>query len=106
MTAVATILALTPVALGLAHGSIIAAELATVVIGGLFSSTFLTLIVIPVIYSLVDGGKAGFRGRFLRSGTDAAETPSGALERAGRLADRRRQVLTGGTTATLPSPPR
>ena len=42
-------------------------------------STFLTLMVIPVIYSLVDGGKAGFRGRFLRSGTDAAETPSGAL---------------------------
>jgi HAE1 family hydrophobic/amphiphilic exporter-1 len=66
MTAVATILALTPVAVGLAHGSIIAEELATVVIGGLFSSTFLTLMVIPVIYSLVDGGKAGFRRRFLR----------------------------------------
>ena len=44
---------------GFAHGSIIAAELATVVIGGLFTSTFLTLIVIPVIYSLVDGGKQG-----------------------------------------------
>ena len=57
MTAVATILALMPVALGFAEGSIIAAELGTVVIGGLFSSTFLTLIVIPVIYSLVDGGK-------------------------------------------------
>jgi HAE1 family hydrophobic/amphiphilic exporter-1 len=72
MTAVATILALSPVAAGLAHGSIIAGELATVVIGGLFSSTFLTLMVIPVIYSLVDGGKEGFRGRFLR-GEEAAE---------------------------------
>ena len=71
MTAVATILALLPVALGFAHGSIIAAELATVVIGGLFTSTFLTLMVIPVIYSLVDGGKEGFRKRFLRGDTAA-----------------------------------
>ena len=71
MTAVATILALSPVAIGLSHGSIIAAELATVVIGGLFTSTFLTLIVIPVIYSLVDGGKVGFRKRFMRGGEQA-----------------------------------
>jgi HAE1 family hydrophobic/amphiphilic exporter-1 len=55
MTAIATILALIPLAAGFNQGSIIAAELGTVVIGGLFSSTFLTLIVIPVIYSLVDG---------------------------------------------------
>jgi HAE1 family hydrophobic/amphiphilic exporter-1 len=55
MTAIATILALIPLAAGFNEGSIIAAELGTVVIGGLFSSTFLTLIVIPVIYSLVDG---------------------------------------------------
>jgi len=75
MTAIATILALSPVAIGFAHGSIIAEELATVVIGGLFSSTFLTLIVIPVLYSLVDGGKEGFRKRFM-SGDD--ESPSAA----------------------------
>ena len=55
MTAIATILALVPLAAGFNEGSIIAAELGTVVIGGLFSSTFLTLLVIPVIYSLVDG---------------------------------------------------
>src|SRR4029079_16382626 len=53
MTAIATILALIPLAAGFNQGSIIAAELGTVVIGGLFSSTFLTLLVIPVIYSLV-----------------------------------------------------
>ncbi len=64
MTAVATILALLPVAAGLSEGSIIAAELGTVVIGGLFSSTFLTLIVIPVIYSLVDGAKSSAARRF------------------------------------------
>jgi HAE1 family hydrophobic/amphiphilic exporter-1 len=60
MTAIATILALVPLAAGFNEGSIIAAELGTVVIGGLFSSTFLTLIVVPVVYSLVDGGKTGF----------------------------------------------
>jgi len=64
MTAVATILALLPVALGFSEGSIIAAELGTVVIGGLFSSTVLTLIVIPVIYMLVDGGKLWASRRF------------------------------------------
>jgi HAE1 family hydrophobic/amphiphilic exporter-1 len=77
MTAIATILALTPVALGFAHGSIIAGELATVVIGGLFTSTFLTLMVIPVLYSLVDGGKDGFRKRFMKGGSDDETPPDG-----------------------------
>jgi len=53
MTALATILALVPLSLGLNEGAIIAAELATVVIGGLISSTLLTLVVVPVIYSLI-----------------------------------------------------
>jgi HAE1 family hydrophobic/amphiphilic exporter-1 len=45
---------MTAIALGLTEGAIIAAELATVVIGGLFSSTLLTLLVVPVMYSLFD----------------------------------------------------
>ena len=57
MTAIATMLALMPLALGLSEGEIIASDLATVVIGGLFTSTFLTLIVIPVVYSLVEDAK-------------------------------------------------
>jgi HAE1 family hydrophobic/amphiphilic exporter-1 len=57
MTAFATILALIPLAAGFNQGSIIAAELGTVVIGGLFSSTFLTLLVVPVVYSLIDDAK-------------------------------------------------
>ncbi|MFL5689365.1 MAG: efflux RND transporter permease subunit [Chloroflexota bacterium] len=64
MTAIATILALVPLAAGFNEGSIIAAELGTVVIGGLFSSTFLTLLVIPVVYSLVDGLKVRAARRF------------------------------------------
>ena len=70
MTAIATILALIPLAAGFNQGSIIAAELGTVVIGGLFSSTFLTLLVIPVIYSLVDGGRTGISRRLRRSDED------------------------------------
>ena len=53
MTAFTTIFALLPLAMSSADNSgIIGAELATVVIGGLVSSTFLTLIVVPVVYTL------------------------------------------------------
>jgi HAE1 family hydrophobic/amphiphilic exporter-1 len=55
MTAIATMLALVPLAAGFNEGSIIAAELGTVVIGGLLSSTFLTLIVVPAVYLLIEG---------------------------------------------------
>src|SRR5204862_4857138 len=59
MTAIATMLALMPLVLGFSEGSIIAAELGTVVVGGLFTSTFLTLIVVPVVYSLLDSTQRG-----------------------------------------------
>jgi len=53
MTALAAMLALAPLAFGwVGEGVSLASELAIVVIGGLFSSTFLTLVVIPVLYSL------------------------------------------------------
>src|SRR5660397_291486 len=54
MTAVATILALTPMALGLSEGSFLSRPLALVVIGGLFTSTILTLIIVPVVYLTFD----------------------------------------------------
>ena len=54
MTAVATILALSPMALGLGEGSFLSRPLAVVVIGGLISSTALTLIIVPVVYLVFD----------------------------------------------------
>ncbi len=54
MTAVATILALTPMALGLGKGGFLSTPLAVVVIGGLFTSTFLTLVLVPVLYLTID----------------------------------------------------
>jgi len=72
MTAIATILALIPLAAGFNQGSIIAAELGTVVIGGLFSSTFLTLLVVPVVYSLVDDVRARVARRWSSDETAGA----------------------------------
>jgi hydrophobic/amphiphilic exporter-1 (mainly G- bacteria), HAE1 family len=53
MTALCTIIAMIPMAIGWGSGAMLTTELAIVVIGGLFSSTVLTLIVVPAIYSLV-----------------------------------------------------
>ncbi|WP_447652678.1 efflux RND transporter permease subunit [Microbacterium sufflavum] len=70
MTALATILALTPMALGITgHGGFISQPLAIVVIGGLISSTVLTLIVLPTLYNLVEGAKERRRARRGDGGT-------------------------------------
>jgi HAE1 family hydrophobic/amphiphilic exporter-1 len=58
MTAAATIFALIPMGMGLTGGGLFVSQsLAIVVIGGLVSSTILTLILVPVLYSLVEGVK-------------------------------------------------
>ena len=58
MTALATIFALLPLGIGLTgHGGFISQPLAIIVIGGLVSSTVLTLVVLPVLYYLVEGAK-------------------------------------------------
>ena len=77
MTAIATILALIPLAAGFNEGSIIAAELGTVVIGGLFSSTFLTLLVVPAVYLLVDGVKVRLGRRRADDAPAVTNEPAG-----------------------------
>ncbi|MCY7325591.1 MAG: efflux RND transporter permease subunit, partial [Microbacteriaceae bacterium] len=58
MTAVSTIFALLPLAVGLTGtGGFISQPLAIIVIGGLISSTALTLVVLPVLYYLVEGAR-------------------------------------------------
>ncbi len=58
MTAAATIFALVPMALGISgEGMLISKPLAIVVIGGLVSSTLLTLILVPVLYLLLESVK-------------------------------------------------
>lgn len=55
MTALATIFALIPMALGVTgEGGFIAQPLAVVVIGGLITSTVLTLVLVPTLYAMVE----------------------------------------------------
>lgn len=55
MTALATIFALLPMALGVTgEGGFISQPLAVVVIGGLVSSTLLTLLLVPTLYTMVE----------------------------------------------------
>ena len=81
MTALATIFALLPLASGLTGhgGGFISQPLAIVVIGGLVSSTVLTLIVLPTLYFLVEGRRERRDERRARKGKPAKAT--GALRR-------------------------
>ncbi len=54
MTAFATVFGMLPLALGLGPGAEMRAGMARAVIGGMISSTFLTLIVVPVVYAQID----------------------------------------------------
>ena len=54
MTTLTTVLGLLPMALGLGEGSEMRTPMAITVIGGLLTSTMLTLLVVPVMYSLLD----------------------------------------------------
>lgn len=54
MTASTTILALIPLALGIGEGAEAQAPMATVVVGGLMVSTVITLVLIPVMYTILD----------------------------------------------------
>ncbi len=65
MTAFTTILALIPLSMSDSAG-MVGAELATVVIGGLLSSTFLTLVAVPVVYMLFEESVPNLYRRILR----------------------------------------
>ena len=54
MTASAAMLGMLPLALALGKGSEVQAPMATAVIGGLVTSTFLTLFVVPAVYTVFD----------------------------------------------------
>jgi HAE1 family hydrophobic/amphiphilic exporter-1 len=62
MTALTTICALLPLAAGLAEGALISQSLAVTVVGGLTTSTLLTLVVVPVIFDMLEGWKERILG--------------------------------------------
>lgn len=57
MTTATTVLGLLPMALGLGDGAEIRTPMAITVVAGLISSTLLTLVIIPTVYSIFDRGK-------------------------------------------------
>ncbi|MEY3862544.1 MAG: hypothetical protein RIR60_910 [Pseudomonadota bacterium] len=66
MTSLTIILALLPAALGLGAGSETNKPLSVAIIGGMISSTLLTLVVVPAAYSLVASGMAKYHARKMR----------------------------------------
>jgi HAE1 family hydrophobic/amphiphilic exporter-1 len=79
MTALATIFALLPMGLGVTGGGIfISKPLAIVVIGGLVSSTVLTLVLVPVLYDIVERTRERVRQR-RGGGTEGRVATEGAV---------------------------
>ncbi|MFC8436058.1 efflux RND transporter permease subunit [Streptomyces sp. NPDC057253] len=86
MTALATIFALLPMALGVTgEGGFIAQPLAVVVIGGLITSTLLTLLLVPTLYTMLELRKErrAKKRAAKRGETPAAPTPAEEPEPAG-----------------------
>jgi HAE1 family hydrophobic/amphiphilic exporter-1 len=67
MTSLTTMLAMIPLAIGLGDGGEVQAPLARVVIGGLATSTLITLVLIPVLFSVVKEWQAAWSGQWVLS---------------------------------------
>jgi HAE1 family hydrophobic/amphiphilic exporter-1 len=59
MTSIATMLGLVPMAIGIGEGGELQAPLARVVIGGLLTSTIVTLVLVPAVYTVFEEGLSG-----------------------------------------------
>ena len=105
MTTLTTVLAMLPLALGLGESGEAQAPMATVVIGGLTLSTLLTLVVVPVVYTIFDD--LGRRGLFARlaslrprwrrpspayAGSGDGANPGGSFTAGGDVNDPSRRV--------------
>jgi HAE1 family hydrophobic/amphiphilic exporter-1 len=101
MTAMATIFALLPMAIGLTGKSgFISQPLALVVIGGLVSSTLLTLVVLPALYFVVERARERNDDRIAAGKTRKQARAERRQERAERRADgRRRRAARSGSAA-------
>src|SRR5688572_13021057 len=59
MTSIATMLGLVPMAIGIGEGGELQAPLARVVVGGLLTSTLVTLVLVPAVYTVFEEGWSG-----------------------------------------------
>jgi multidrug efflux pump subunit AcrB len=67
MTTAATILGMTPIALGWGAGAELRQPMAVAIIGGLFTSSLLSLIVVPVLYTLLEDYGGKFLGKLRKT---------------------------------------
>ena len=80
MTSLAIILGMIPTAMALGEAGSFRAPMAIAVIGGVFSSTILSLVVVPVVYTILDDGLVAVTRLFRRSPKVIFEPePSGSL---------------------------
>ncbi|MBV9120013.1 MAG: efflux RND transporter permease subunit [Chloroflexi bacterium] len=84
MTTMSIIVALLPVAAGIEEGSELLKAAAIVLIGGLITSTLLTLVFVPSMYTIFDDFEAWIKGLFRKVSPGRELTPA-ELELAGRL---------------------
>jgi len=75
MTTFAMVFGMIPLALGIGEGSEQRAPMAHAVIGGIITSTLLTLVVVPVIYTYLDDLAHWARNRFAAGRAAAAAPP-------------------------------
>jgi HAE1 family hydrophobic/amphiphilic exporter-1 len=68
MTTLTTVLGLIPITLGIGEGAELMAPLGSVVIGGLTLSTVLTLVLVPVIYTMFDDLSLSLKEKFRKKG--------------------------------------
>jgi len=71
MTAFSTIFGVLPIALGLGAGSESRRPMGVAVLGGMLTATFLTLLVVPLVYTLMDDLAARLRGRAAEAAPEA-----------------------------------
>ncbi|MFH2052707.1 MAG: efflux RND transporter permease subunit [bacterium] len=82
MTTVTTVLGLLPMSLGLGEGAELRAPLAVAVISGLLLATLLTLVVVPVVYTLMSGREAALGA--LQTAPSGSPAPGAAPVAAGK----------------------
>jgi HAE1 family hydrophobic/amphiphilic exporter-1 len=76
MTTAATIFGMLPIAFAMGAGGEARAPMARAVIGGLITSTLLTLLVVPVVYTYLEQSGAWFRQKFFHSPGDSNDRDS------------------------------
>jgi HAE1 family hydrophobic/amphiphilic exporter-1 len=81
MTTLTTVLGLVPMALGFGEGAEVQSPMARVVIGGLLTSTLITLVFIPTIYTIIE--ERGMYPKRVTTKEDERGTAPDSLEPVG-----------------------